>query len=112
MNNTLNNNSSKTSKARQICTFSNLYDPIINVGYKGVYPSANALDSLSNRVYFFFKGTGNVYGFLSSGKNHLCISKNHSSKKEGTKSPKNPWNPSPTPIAPLNSISLYLILSK
>jgi ABC-type phosphate transport system permease subunit len=38
MNNTLNNNSSKTSKARQICTFSNLYDPIINVGYKGVYP--------------------------------------------------------------------------
>ena len=33
MNNILNDNSNKTNKARQICTFSNPYDPIINASY-------------------------------------------------------------------------------
>lgn len=52
--------------------------------------------SFPYRVYFLFKGFGNVYGFLDSANNHLCTSKNVFSKKKGTKTPNDPCNPSPT----------------
>jgi hypothetical protein len=38
MNNTLNNNLSKTNKTREVCTFSNPYDPIVNAWFQGINP--------------------------------------------------------------------------
>lgn len=79
------------------CTFFNPYGSIVNACCRGIYPIANALDSFLYRLYFLYKESSNVYGFLGSANNHLYISKNFLSKEEGTKSSNDSWNPSPIP---------------
>jgi hypothetical protein len=85
----------------EICTLFNPYGSIVKACCQGIYPNANALDSFLYRVYFLYKESSNVYGFLSSVNNHLYTSKNFLSKEEGTKSFNDSWNPSPIPIPTL-----------